>query len=463
MKIIICGVGRVGLSIASYLSMHNNDITVIDADPTLLKRVTDTYDISGILGHASQPDVLKAAGAEDADIIIAVTDCDEVNMVACQVAHSVFGIHKKIARIRNKEYRDPSWSNLFSRNHMPIDVIISPEDEIAEAIVNRMSVPGTSNDISLLNNSVHIAGYVIDAQSSLIDDTLNDIYLANKDIEFSIFMILRDNTPILCTKNTPLIVGDEIYFICPRPNLLTLLERLGNRNDIYKGNIIICGGGVIGEALAHKVLDNDNFKKNNLIVIEQDIKKGREINTRIKDALVINGSALDYNILQEAGTENSAIFISVMNSNENNVLSAVLAKKMGAKYSIALNNNKIYTQLIPDHLVDAIVNPEAITVSRVLHNLSRNNIKAIHTIRNSGVEIIEAEVMEDCSIVNIPLKEVKLPEKIAILGVYDKQKNKFQLYKPETIIHPNDNVILASFGAKSQEIETLFSFSVHLF
>jgi trk system potassium uptake protein TrkA len=383
--------------------------------------------------------------------------------VACQVAHSVFGIQKKIARIRNKEYRDPSWSNLFSRNHMPIDVIISPEDEIAEAIMNRMSVPGTSNDISLLDNTIHIAGYVVDESSTLVGDSLNDLYLAYKDIDFNIFMVVRENSPIICTKNTILEQGDEIYFICQRDELLTLLERLGNKNDIYKGNIIICGGGVIGEALAQKVLDSDTFKKNNLIVIEQDIKKGREINARIKDALVINGSALDYDILKEAGTEGSAIFISVMNSNENNVLSAVLAKKMGSNYSIALNNNRIYTQLIPDHLVDAIVNPEAITVSRVLHNLTRNNIKAIHTIRNTGVEIIEAEVREDCSIVNIPLKELKLPSTVAILGTYNKKERSFRLSKSDTVIHPGDNVILASFGAKVQDIESLFSFSVHLF
>jgi trk system potassium uptake protein TrkA len=197
MKIIICGVGRVGLSIASYLSMQNNDITVIDANPDLVRRVSDTYDITGIVGHASEPEMLKKAGANEADIIIAVTDCDEVNMVACQVAHSVFGINKKIARIRNKEYRDPAWSNLFSRHHMPIDTIISPEEEIAESILQRMIIPGTTNDMSFAMGEVHTFGFIATVENGLSGQTIGDLYIANRDYNFRIiamkFMLFANN------------------------------------------------------------------------------------------------------------------------------------------------------------------------------------------------------------------------------------------------------------------------------
>ena len=463
MRIIICGVGRVGLSIASYLSMHNDDITIVDSDPQLVKRVSDTYDIKGVVGYASQPDILESAGANEADVIIAVTDCDEVNMVACQVAHSVFGVNKKIARIRNKEYRNAEWSNLFSRNHMPIDVIISPEEAIADAILNRMSVPGTTNDISLLDQTVHLAGFLIDHGNPSIGNSLKDLHLTNKDIDFDIFLLLRDASPIEFDQNTKLQARDELYFICKKKDLLPLLESLGNQNDIYNGNIVLSGGGVIGEAVATKIIENDNFKKNKLIIIENNLHRGHALNSKVKNALVIHGSALDYDILKEAGTDTASLFISVMNSNENNILSAVLAKKMGTHYSIALNNNKIYSQLIPDHLIDAIVNPEVITVSGVLHNLRRGYIRSINTIRHTGVEIIEAEVSNECSIATIPVRDMNLPENIKILGVFSSEKQEFSLIKDDTVIKSKDYVIVVSYGAAVEEVEKLFSFSISLF
>jgi len=463
MKIIICGVGRVGLSIASYLSMHNNDITVIDANPHLLKRVTDTYDIAGILGHASQPDILKKAGAEDADIIIAVTDCDEVNMVACQVAHSVFGIHRKIARIRNVEYRDPAWSNLFSRHHMPIDVIISPEEEIADAIINRMSVPGTTHDIGLIDDHVHVSGIIVGEHSHLLSQKIQDIYYAEKEYEFKIFLILRDNKLLRFDDKTVIEEGDEVYFICRKADLLNLLEDFGTDKDIYGGNIVICGGGVVGQAVASRIQDHDGFCNNNLVMIEQDLEKARVLNRQHKDALIINGSALDYDILQEANVDRSSLFVTVMNSNENNILSAVLAKKMGAHYSIALSNNKLYSQLLPDRIIDAIVNPETVTISKVLQNLRRGNIRGVHAIRDSGAEIIEAVVTEECSVTSLPLSEIKLPDGVEILAVYCYEKSKVIFPTEKTVIRPNDSIVILANSKQQDEIERLFSFSINLF
>lgn len=463
MNIIICGVGRVGLTIASYLSMHDNNIVIIDADAQLVKRVSDTYDITGIVGHGSQPDILKKAGAEDADIIIAVTDCDEVNMVACQVAHSVFNMPKKIARIRNKEYRDTAWSNLFSRNHMPIDVIVSPEDEIAEAIINRMSVPGTTNDISLLDDRLHISGIIIDKMNKICGERIQDIYLSNRTHEFRIFMIVRDAKTLIPNDDTIIEDGDEIYFICDKSKLLTILAELLEKQTYYDGNIVICGGGVIGQSVCHLIEQHPHFSKNNLIIIEQDMKQAREINREFEKALVLNGSALDYEILKEANIKKTSLFVTVMNSNENNILSAVLAKKMGAQYSIALSNNKLYNQLLPERFVDAIVSPEVVTITGILQSLRQGAIKAVHSIRDTKMEIIEAKISDECGIANIPLEELNLDNNIKIIAIYCEKEHKTVLPYSKTIINSGDIVILSAYNVKQEDIQALFSFSVSLF
>lgn len=463
MKIIICGIGRVGLSIASYLSLQDNQITVIDSNPQLVKRVSDTYDISGIIGHASQPDILKQAGAEDADIIIAVTDCDEVNMVACQIAHSVFGTPRKIARIRNKEYRDPAWSNLFSRNHMPIDIIISPEDEIADAILKRMSVPGTTNDFSFVDNRLHVSAMIVDEGSLLNGESIKNIYFVNKDLEFRLFLIIRGGDVIDIDDNTVIQHGDEVHFICAKNNLMELLERLGATTNIYSNNIIISGGGVIGEAICSKIKENRLLSSHDLIIIEKDLYRARELSRLYPKALILNGSALDYDILREAGTDRASVYVSVMNNNENNILSSMLAKKMGARYSIALSTNKLYSQLLPDRFIDAIVNPETITVTRILQNLRRGHIRALHSIRDMRVELIEAVVTENCGIIDVPFSELSLKKNISILGLYRPESNEVIFPKSTTVIEPKDHVVIMANKVGFEEVEELFSFSINLY
>ena len=463
MKIIICGIGRVGLSIASYLSMQNNHITIIDSNAHLVKRVSDTYDITGIVGHASQPDVLDAAGAADADILIAVTDCDEINMVACQVAHSIFGVSKKIARIRNKEYRNAAWANLFSSEHMPIDVIISPEEEIAAAIINRMSVPGTTNDITLAENHIHIFGMIANDRNKLHGQTIKDIYYNLKHQSFNIFAIIRDGVFIAPDSDTRVEKTDELYFIAPRASLYDFLRDLGAEFSIYSGNIIICGGGVIGEAIAQQVIHHSILSKQELVIVEADIARARHLNRTVPNALVLNGSALERTILEEAGIKSSSIFVSVMNSNESNILSAVLAKKMGSDYAIALSTNRFYSQLLPDRFVDAIVNPETITVSRILHNLRHGHVNSVHSIRDSGVEVIEARVTENCGIVDIPFSEIHLPKGVHILGICNHTTKKVIFPKPDTVITGGDYVVILAKQGKIRDVEKLFSFSVDLF
>jgi len=463
MKIIICGIGRVGLSIATYLSTQDNDITVVDNDAYLIKKATDTYDIQGVVGHASQPDVLKKAGAADADIIIAVTDCDEVNMVACQVAHSVFNVRKKIARIRQKEYRNKEWSNLFSQHHMPIDNIISPEEEIAKSIFLRMGVPGTTNDISLVNDYIHLFGFMASAGHSLVGQTIGDIHLSQKEMDFSIPFILRDGQSIEFNDKTLITENDELYIACPRAILLDLLLHLGNNNDIYNGNIIVCGGGVVGEAVCDEISNSPTYRRNNLIIIEKNVARARHLNQKFDKALVLNGSALDDTILEEANVKSCSVFISVMNDDESNILSAIIAKKMGAQYAISLNTTNLYGQLLPDRLIDAIVNPGAVTVSKVLQNLHSGYIKSIQSIRDTGVNIIEAEVTSECKITGIPLCELNLDANIQIIAVYSPENKNYAFSTPKTVINPGDIAIITTKDKNLRDVEQLFSFPIKLF
>lgn len=462
MRVIICGAGRVGLSIASYLSYQDNHVTVIDKDVNLIRRITDTYDINGTVGHASQPDVLKKAGCENADIILAVTDSDEVNMVACQIAHSVFGVTKKIARIRQREYRDPAWSNLFSRNHMPIDVIISPEEEIASGILSRMSVPGTTNDITLADNKIHVFGIICSAENPLEGNSIKTIDYTLRNVDYRILIVFRDGESIIPNEDYVAKRGDEIYFLTKRSSLFDLLAQLGiNRKS--SGNTVICGGGVIGQFLAEKIYEENDFLRRNVIVIERSIERARIFNRSVQQALVLNGSALDKDILEEAGVPNCSVFVGVMDSNENNILSAVLAKKMGAKYAIALNTNKLYNQLLPDKIIDAIVNPETITVSRILHYLRKGRILSVNTLREARAELIEAEVSDSCSIVNVPISDISLPKDVIIGGIYRPSTQEIILPKKDTVILAGDIAIVLSAAKDIKQVEKLFSFSIDLF
>lgn len=462
MRVIICGAGRVGLSIASYLSFQDNHVTIIDKDVNLIRRITDTYDINGIVGHASQPDILKKAGCDNADIILAVTDSDEVNMVACQIAHSVFGVSKKIARIRQREYRDPAWSNLFSRNHMPIDVIISPEEEIAAAILSRMSVPGTTNDITVADNNIHIFGIICSEENPLAGNSIKTIDYTLRNVEFRILVVFRSGETIIPNDDYIARSGDEIYFLTKRSALFDLLGQLGISRK-STGNTVICGGGVIGQFLTEKIYEENNYLKRNVIVIEKNIDRARIFNRMVEQALVLNGSALDKDILEEAGVPGSSVFVGVMDSNENNILAAVLAKKMGARYSIALNTNKLYNQLLPDKIVDAIVNPETITVSRILHYLRKGRILSVNTLRDARAELIEAEVSENCSIVNVPISEISLPKDVVIGGIYRPSTGEVIYPKKDTVILSGDIAIVLSATKDIKQVEKLFSFSIDLF
>lgn len=462
MKIIICGAGRVGMSIAGYLCQQNNHVTVIDNNIELIKHIVNTHDIHGLQGHAAQPSVLKKAGAETADVIIAVTDCDEVNMVACQVAHSIFGVSRKIARVRERDYRDPSWSDLYSRNNLPIDVIISPEEEIAKAILYRMSVPGTTYDLNVHDSKLNIFGLIASDSNGLVDQSVKNVYYRFRNANMSIVLVIRDNETIIPNDEFVIHASDEVYFAIEHDFLFECLENMGVKSA-KSGHIVICGGGEIGLSLAERIEEIEGFKNKNLTVIENNLDRARFINRKLDKSLVINGSALDHSVLEEADVDRASIFVSVMNNNENNILSAMMAKKMGALYSLALSTNKLYNHLLPDRSVDAIINPEVITVSGVLRYLRRGRIISVNTLRNSNAELVEAEITSNCSVANIPIGEIYLPKDIRIISIYDPITRIVSFPTKDTVIKEGNVITVLSLSKDITKVEKLFSFSIDLF
>lgn len=459
MKAVICGAGQVGTAIASYLSRENNSITVVDIDPDHVANASDTLDVNGIVGHASYPDVLEKAGIADADMIIAVTASDEVNMVACQVAHSLFNVPKKIARIRGQSYRDPAWANLFSRYNMPIDVLIAPELEVASAIANRLFVPGTTNDVPLSDGRLHLIGLVCGENCPLIKTPLKQYELLFPDLSFSVMAVFRGAEHLTPDLDTQLEEGDEVYLLVMRRQLTRVLAAFGHHEQLAR-NIVIMGGGNVGLRLAGFI--REHIPGVHLKVIEARADRAEYLSEVLPGVLVINGDGVTGDIMEEANIQETDTFVAVTQDDEENILGSLLAKQKGCKRTITLINKDVYAGLVMDYGIDAIVNPRSITVSNILQHVRRGRIKAVHSIRDGAAEVIEAQASETCGIVNHRLSEMAL-EKGIIVGAIVRKNGDIVIPKHDTRVQTDDRVILIAPQKKAGNVEKLFSFSIDLF
>ncbi len=459
MKAVICGAGQVGYTIASYLSRENNSITIVDSNPELVAVASDTLDVNGVVGHASHPHTLEKAGIRDADMIIAVTASDEINMVACQVAHSLFNVPKKIARIRHQSYRDPAWANLFSRYNMPIDVIISPELEVANAITNRLIVPGTTNDVPMADGRLHLIGLVCEENCPLLNTAMRQYGLLFPDLSFSVLAIFRGPDHIAPNMDVQLEEGDEVYLLVERKQLTRVLAAFGHHEQVAK-NIVIMGGGNVGLCLAHHIMDH--IPGVQLKLVESNAARAQYLSEALPNVLIINGDGVTADMMEEANISQTDTFIAVTQNDEENILGSLLAKQSGCKRTIALINKDIYAGLVIDYGIDAIVNPRSITVSNVLQHVRRGRIKAVHSIRDGAAEVIEAQASETCGIVNQCLRDMT-EEKGIIAGAIVRKNGEIIIPKSDTKVETDDRVILLAPQRKAGNVEKLFSFSVDLF
>jgi len=458
MRVLICGAGKVGFNIASYLSREDNDITIIDHNPDTIARVNEELDANGVLGHASSPEALASAGASDADMIIAVTQQDEVNMVACQVAHSLFNVPKKIARIREKAYRHPAWSNLFSRAHMPIDVIISPEYEVARAITMRLSVPGTTNIIPLADGRVHMASVICEENCPVVNTPLRQLTSLFPDVKMEIITIRREGRTIVPRADDQMHIGDEVYFVTDTNHIQRVLSVFGHEESKAR-NVVLMGGGGVGASLVREI--QEHHKEINIKIIESDPVRAIALSEEFDNIIILNGDGLDRALLEEANISESETFVAITDDDEANILGSLLAKQHDVNRVITLVNKDSYSALISSLGVGAIVSPRSITASMIMQHVRRGRIKAVHNLGDGFAELIEVEASETTDVINRPLKEITFPHNVIVGAIV--RDGDVIMPRPESMIRAGDHVIILASAGEASKVEKMFSVQVDIF
>ncbi len=458
MRVIICGAGEVGFSIGAYLSRESNDVTIIDQSPEMIARINMDLDANGIVGSASSPEVLNAAGANEADMIIAVTEHDEVNMVACQVAHSLFNVPKKIARIRDQVFRDPAWANLFSRAHMPIDVIISPEVEVAKAFDMRLSIPGTTSVSPLADEKLFLCGVLCEEDCPLVNTRLKQLSSLFPDMNARIVTIVRKGVGFIPKADDQMLINDEVFFIAEKKQLKRILASFGHEEQKAQ-DIIIVGGGNIGLSLIRQIQKTQSNV--NVKIIESCSNRAIELSEILEDVLILNASGLDKKILEEANIAQTDTLIAVTEDDETNILASLLAKQYGCDRVIPLVNRESYNAVTGTLGLGAVVSPKAITVSSVMRHVRRGRVKAVHNLLGNYAEVLEIEASESTSILNTPMKNIDFPKDVYVCAII--RNNETIMPTAETSIKAGDHVVILTKQGEAHSVEKMFSAQVDIF
>ena len=458
MKVIVCGAGQVGFNIARYLSQEDNDVIVVDQSAELTKKIGNSLDIKAISGFASEPSILEQAGAPDADMLIAVTQSDEENMIACQIAHSLFDITTKIARVRKQGYLDPKWANLYTRENMPIDVIISPETEVARAVSSRLQVPGTFDMISLVNDKVKLVGVRCDEGCPVVNTPLRQLTQLFPDLNVMIVGVARQEDTFIPTADDQLLEGDEVYVVVDSTHVQRTLSIFGHEEPEAR-RIVIFGGGNIGLFLAQQIeADQPSV---NIKVIEADKSRAEIVARNLKRSVVLNGDILDPEIMEEANVASAEAVIAVTNDDQANILASLLSKRAGSGRAITLINNATFEPIAPALGIDVVVNPRNITVSTILQHVRRGRIDSVHTLREGFGEIIEAEAIQTTSLVGTPLSEADLPEGVLVGAVV--RGDDILVPRGSTVVNVNDRIVLFAAADAVKQVEQMFSVRLEYF
>ncbi|HYH17997.1 MAG TPA: Trk system potassium transporter TrkA [Azospirillum sp.] len=459
MKVIICGAGQVGASIARHLSTENNDVTVIDVSTELAQRMDESHDVRGLVGHASHPDVLAEAGAADADMLIAVTHSDEVNMVACQVAHSVFGVPVRIARIRQHAYLKPEWKKLFAAEHMPISVIISPEIEVARGIARRLRLPGAFDMVPLADGKVHLVGVHCTSRSPLLDTPLRRLTEAFPELRAVVVAIFRDGRGFVPKGNDTIRLGDDIYFVSRTSDIDTVVGMAGHTESVAH-RLVIVGGGNIGFNLA-RIIESEMHGVS-LKIVEQNAARAEYISRSLQPStVVLRGDGLDREVLEEAHVHRAETIVAVTNDDETNVFASLLAKQAGCQRAVTLLNKSSYEPIIAALGINVVVSPGAVTVSSILRHVRRGRVAAVHTIGEGFGEVVEAEALETSRLVSAPLGKIGLPHGMLIGAIV--RGDEVIIPNSQTNIQPHDRVIVMATANLVRKVERMFAVGLEFF
>ncbi|MEO0411815.1 MAG: Trk system potassium transporter TrkA [Pseudomonadota bacterium] len=458
MRVLVCGAGRVGYSIARRLSQQRNDVMVIDQSVELISNVTEALDVQGLVGFASSPEVLDQADASDADMIIAVTLSDEVNMIACQVAHSLFNVPTKIARVRNQAYLGRAWSDLFNRDNLPIDVIISPEVEIAAAIQRRIELPGAFDIVPFAGGEISALGIHVDGECPVVDTPLRQLETLFPDLELTVVGIVRSGRILVPSADDMMLIGDRAYITCGKSQINRALGVFGKETS-ESGRIVIAGGGNIGYFLANDLRANGMAKT--VSVLENDRERAEKLSQLLPDVSILHGSALDTDLLDEIGVSKADRIVSVTNDDEVNILGALLAKKLGTKRAITLVNNPTFSPLLGSLGLDVVIDPREITVSKILGEIRRGRIRGVYSLEDGRAEIIEAEALDTSALVGQTIAKAKLPDGIRIGSVL--RDGKVLSARSDTVIRAKDRVVIFALSDMVSKVEQLFAVRLDYF
>ena len=454
MRVIVCGAGQVGSTIARHLASEKVDVTVIDSDPAQAQRVDESYDVQGIVGHASHPEVLERAGAASADMLIAVTRFDEVNMVACEVAHSLFKVKRRIARVRHEGYLNPGIATLFGNDRLAIDVVISPEYEVAQGIARRLAAPGAFDSAMLAHGAVQLLGVHCNvARSPAIGKRVSELAALAPGAMLTPLAIIRGGAGFIPEANDQLELGDDLYALVDPRHARVLIAMLGHTDGVAR-RVLIVGAGNVGLNLARNLaLTSPSVS---MRIIEASRPRAEYVSRLLGEAaIVLHGDALDREMLIEANAGAADAVVTVTNDDETNIFSAVLAKRAGSKRAIALVTKTTYEPLLEPLNIDVVVNPNATTISTLLRQLRPRSIAGVYALREDLGEIIDAVAQSGSPLVAAPLRDLEKPEGMLIGAVV--RSGRMIAVTGDLQIEPGDRVIALVNGAALAESEVLLT------
>lgn len=455
MKILILGAGQVGSSAAFHLSREEaNEVTVVDIRAEVLRELQDRLDIRTVVGHAAYPDVLDRAGANDADIIVALTDTDETNMVACQVAYTLFKTPTKIARIRSAEYMNTR--KLFTQEAIPVDVRISPEQLVCEYVEQLILYPGALQVLDFANGRVRLVGARADLGGLLVDQKIAALKEHIPNTEGRIAAIYRDGKAMQPDGDTVILEGDEVFFVAARQDVRVFMSEMRKLEDPVR-RVVIAGGGNIGVRLALALEQTNQVK-----IIERDTSRARVISEQLNKAIVLVGDAADEELLLEENIDNVDVFCALTNAEEANILSAMLAKRLGAHKVMALINRPSYSDLVEAGSIDIAISPQQITIGSLLAHVRRGDVVKVHSLRRGAAEAIEAVAhgtAEESNVVGKKIEDIELPSGTNIITIV--RGDQVIIVHHDTVIEPDDHVILfMTDRRKIDRLEKLFQVGV---
>ncbi|MEA3149538.1 MAG: trk/ktr system potassium uptake protein [Gammaproteobacteria bacterium] len=436
MKIIILGAGQVGRTAAHHLSREeSNDVTVIDLNEEILRDLQDRLDIRTVNGNASSPRILEAAGIASTDILVALTNSDEVNMLACQIAWTLYRTPKKIARVRSADYTERD--RLFGENGVAVDVWISPEQLVTEHVARLIRYPGALQVLDFADGRVRLVGIRALQGGPLVGQALRALREHIPTADARVAAIYRAGKSIKPEGNTIIEDGDEVFFLAARDNIRVVMKEM-RREERPARRVVIAGGGNIGFRLASELED-----KNQVKLIERDSKRARRVSEKLNRTIVLHGDAADEELLLEENIDSTDVFAALTNSEEANILSAMLAKRLGARKVMALINKPSYAELIESGSIDVAISPQTVTIGSLLAHVRRGDVVRVHSLRRGAAEALEVVVHGDADsskVIGRRIEDIALPEGTTLGAVV--RGEDVIIAHHDTTVQPDDHLIL---------------------